>query len=141
MMPIAIHSNLPHIVMQFRTNLDCPHCPLICCAIDLCAALTTGNFHFFALLVKCFPHCLAKVYAPQDYTPIILSRVMQSHQQEAVTTKLEVGIPVSHPLQDYRMGRFILDDSDRSPCLHQYHPWSAFHARYGDDPRPRQQPG
>jgi hypothetical protein len=90
MMIIAIHSNLPHIIMQFETNPDCPHCPLICCAIDLCAALTMGNFHFFALLVKHFLHCLAKVHAPQDYAPIILSGVVQSHQQDAVTTKLEV---------------------------------------------------
>ncbi len=75
MMLTAIHSNLPHIVMQFGTDLDCPNCPSICCAVDLCAALTTGNFHFFASLAKHFLHCLAKVYAPQDYAPIILSGV------------------------------------------------------------------
>jgi hypothetical protein len=96
-MPIAIHSNLPHIVMQFGTNLDCPHCPSICCAVDSCAALTTGNFHVFASLAKRFPHCLAKVYAPQDYAPIILSGVVQSHQQEAVTTDLEAGFQFHIP--------------------------------------------
>jgi hypothetical protein len=97
MMPIAIHSNLPHIILQFGTNLDCPHCPSIHCAVDLCAALTTGNFHFFALLAKRFLHCLAKVFAPQDYAPIILSGVVQSHQQDAVTTKLEVGFQFHIP--------------------------------------------
>jgi hypothetical protein len=90
MMPIAIHSNLPHIVMQFGTELDCPNSPSIHCAVNLCAALLTGNFHFFASLVKRFPHCLAKVYAPQDYAPIILSGVVQSHQDKSVTTELEV---------------------------------------------------
>jgi hypothetical protein len=84
MMPIAIQINLPHIVMQFGTDLDCPHCPSICSAVDLCAALTTGNYHFFASLAKRFLHCLAKVFAPQDYAPIIFSGVVQSHQQEAV---------------------------------------------------------
>jgi hypothetical protein len=33
-MPISIQSNLPHIVLQFGTNSDCPNCPSICCAID-----------------------------------------------------------------------------------------------------------
>ncbi len=97
MMPTAIHSNLPHIVMQFGTDLDCPNCPSICCAVDSYAALTTGNFHFFASLVKHFLHCLAKVYAPQDYAPIILSGVIQSHQHEAVATELEVGFQFHIP--------------------------------------------
>jgi hypothetical protein len=84
MMPISIQSNLPHIVLQFGADLNRPNCPSICCAIDSCAALTTGNFHFFALIAKHFPHCVAKVFAPQDYAPIILSGIVQSHQ-EAVT--------------------------------------------------------
>jgi hypothetical protein len=63
-MPISIQSNLPHITIQFGANLDCPNCPSIRCAIDLCAALTTGNFHFFALVAKRFPHCVAKNVHP-----------------------------------------------------------------------------
>ena len=97
MMPIAIHSNLPHIVMQCGPILDCPHNPSIHCAVDLCAALSTGNFHYFASLVKHFPHCLAKVFAPQNYAPIVLSGVVQSQQQEAVTTKFEVGFQFHLP--------------------------------------------
>ena len=97
MMPIAIHSNLPHIVMQFGPTLDCPNSPSIRCAVDSCAALSTGNFHYFASLAKRFPHCVAKVFAPQDYAPIILSGVFQSHQQEAVTTELEVGFQFHLP--------------------------------------------
>jgi hypothetical protein len=89
-MPISIQSNLPHITLQFRGNLDCPNCPLICCAVNLCAALTTGNFHFLASVVKCFPHCVAKIFTPNDYAPIVLSGIIQSNA-ESVTTKLEVG--------------------------------------------------
>jgi hypothetical protein len=55
-MPISIQSNLPHITIQFGANLDCPNCPSICCAIDSCATLTTGNFHFVAAVAKRFPH-------------------------------------------------------------------------------------
>jgi hypothetical protein len=57
MMLISIHSNLPHIVMQFGTTLDCPNSPFICCAVNSCPALSTGNFHYFASLAKRFPHC------------------------------------------------------------------------------------
>jgi hypothetical protein len=88
--PISIQSNLPHITIQFGANLDCPNCPLICCAVNSCAALTTRNFHFFASVAKCFPHCVAKMYTPDDYAPIMLSGIVQSNE-ESVTTKLEVG--------------------------------------------------
>jgi hypothetical protein len=90
MMPISIQSSLPHIVLQFGADLNRPNCPSICCDIDSCAALTMGNFHFFASIAKRFPHCVAKDFAPQDYAPIILSGIIQSHQ-EAITTQLEVG--------------------------------------------------
>ncbi len=90
-MPISIQSNLPHIVLQFGANLDCPNCPSIRCAVNLCAALTTGNFHFFALVAKRFPHCVAKIYTPKDYAPIVLSGILQSNE-ESVMTKLEVGL-------------------------------------------------
>jgi len=70
LMPIAIHSNLPHIVMQFGTTLDCPNSPSVRCAVDSCAALSTGNFHYFASLAKRFLHCLAKVGAAlQNFPP------------------------------------------------------------------------
>jgi hypothetical protein len=89
-MPISIQSNFPHITLQFGANLDCPNCPSIHCAVDLCAALTTRNFHFFALVAKRFPHCVARMYTPDDYALIVLSGVVQSNQ-ESVTTELEVG--------------------------------------------------
>jgi hypothetical protein len=89
-MHISIQSKLPHITIQFGVDLDCPNCPLIHCTINLCTALTTGNFHFFASVAKCFPHCVAKMYTPDDYAPIVLSGLVQSNE-ESVTTELEVG--------------------------------------------------
>ena len=47
MMPITIQSNLPHIILQFGPDMDMADCPSIRCAVDTCAALSTGNFHFF----------------------------------------------------------------------------------------------
>ncbi len=65
-MPISIQSNLPHITLQFGADLDYPNCPSICCAVNSCSALTTGNFHFFALVAKRFPHCVARMYTSDD---------------------------------------------------------------------------
>jgi hypothetical protein len=90
-MPISIQSNLPHIALQLGIDLDCPNFPTIRCAVDTCAALSTGSFHFFASLAKRFPHCVAKIFAPKDYSPIILSGIVQSSEQATVTTELEVG--------------------------------------------------
>ena len=88
-MPITIQSNLPHIIMKFGETLDSPNCPEIRMAVVSCAALTTGSFHFYAQIVKRFPHCVAKIYAPQDNAVIVLSGIVQKGE-EAVTTELEV---------------------------------------------------
>jgi hypothetical protein len=96
-MPIAIQSNLPHIVMQFGESINCPNCPLIRCAINTCAALTTGSFHFYAAIAKRFPHCVTKFFAPKDYAAIVLSGIVGHRNQAAVTTKLEVGFQFHLP--------------------------------------------
>ena len=90
-MLITIQSNLPHIVIQLGNDLDCPNCPSIRCAVDTCTALSTGSFHFFTAIAKRFPHCVARIFTPNDYSPIILSGIVQSSDQAAVTTNLEVG--------------------------------------------------
>jgi hypothetical protein len=56
MMPITIQSTLPHIILQLGTDLDCPDCHSIRCAVDTCAALSTGSFHFFVAIAKRFLH-------------------------------------------------------------------------------------
>ena len=42
-------------------------------------------------LAKRFPHCVARIFAPKDCAPIILSGIVQPSDQAAVTTDLEVG--------------------------------------------------
>ncbi len=93
--------------MQFGESLDCPNCPSIRCAVDTCAALTTGRIHFYAAIAKCFPHCVAKVFAPKDYAAIVLLGIVGHHNQAAVTTKLEVGFQFHLP---YKM----MDGGDAS---------------------------
>jgi hypothetical protein len=49
-----------------------------------------GNFHFFASVAKRYPHCVSKIYTPEDYAPIVLSGIVSS-DAASVTTELEVG--------------------------------------------------
>jgi hypothetical protein len=89
-LPAPIVSNFPHICLKLGSSLDCPDCPILRCVVDTAAALTTGNFHFVAALAKKYPHCVAKLYAPEDYNPIVLSGIVQ-HGGEPITTDLTVG--------------------------------------------------
>jgi hypothetical protein len=88
-MPIAIQSNLPHIILKLGASLDSPNCPKMCMVVNTCAALTTGSFHFYAQIAKGFPHSVEKIYAPQDYVAIVLSGIVQKGEA-AVTTELGV---------------------------------------------------
>ncbi len=81
--------NFPHIQLQLGSALDDPNCPVVCCVVDTAAALSTGNFHFVAAVAKRYPHCIAKLFVPKDYNPIVLSGIVQ-HEGESVTTKLTV---------------------------------------------------
>ncbi len=65
-LPIEIHSNFPHIILQLGATLGGPDSPSIRAVIDTAAALTTGNLHFFAKIAKAFPHTVAAIYAPKD---------------------------------------------------------------------------
>ena len=48
------------------------------------------KLHFYASVAKRFLHCVAKVFAPKDYAAIVLLGIMQTSEQAAVTTKLEI---------------------------------------------------
>jgi hypothetical protein len=98
MMPIITQSNLPHIALQFGPDLDACNCPSIRCAVDMCTALSTGNFHFFTALAKQYLHCLTKLLAPANYAQIVLSGIVQTNN-EAMTTELEVGFQCHLPYQ------------------------------------------
>ncbi len=51
----------------------------------------TGSFKYFSAIVNLYPHCVMKIYAPQDYASIVLMGIVQTNKLEAVTTDLEVG--------------------------------------------------
>jgi hypothetical protein len=55
-----------------------------------------GNFHFVAALAKRYPHCIAKLYTPEDYNPIVLSGIVQ-RGGESITMDLTVGFQFHLP--------------------------------------------
>jgi hypothetical protein len=62
----------------------------------MAAALTTGNFHFVAAVAKRYPQCVAKIFVPEDYNPIVLSGIVQQGG-ESVTMELTVGFQFHLP--------------------------------------------
>jgi hypothetical protein len=91
-----IMTNFPHIQLKLVTDLDNVSCPEVRAIVDTAAALSTGNFHFISAIAKKFPHCLAKLYVPDDYSPIVLSGIVQ-HFGECITIKLTVGFQFQLP--------------------------------------------
>ncbi len=84
-LPIKIHSDFPHIVIQLGSILGGPNSPSIRAVINTAAALTTGNLHFFAKIAKAFPHMVAAMYALKDYAPITLSRIVEQNGASVTT--------------------------------------------------------
>jgi hypothetical protein len=95
-LPIKIHSDFPHIVIQLGSILGWSNSPSIRAVIDTAAALTTGNLPFFAKIAKAFLHTVAAVYAPKDYAPITLSGIVEQNS-ELVTTTLLVAFKFKLP--------------------------------------------
>jgi hypothetical protein len=95
-LPAPIMSNFSHILLQLGSTLDCPDCPILRCVVDTAAALMMGNFHFVAALAKKYPHCVAKLYVPEDYNPIVLSGIPQ-RGGASVTMELTVGFQFHLP--------------------------------------------
>ena len=95
-LPVAIQSGMPHITLQLGTVLDDNESPCIRCVLDTAAALCTENYHFFAAIAKRYPHCVAKIYLPEDYSPIILSGIVQDNAH-SVTTNLSVAFQFHLP--------------------------------------------
>jgi hypothetical protein len=75
-LPAPIVTNFPHTHIQLGSKLDDTSCPVLCCIVDTAAALTTGNFHFIVAIAKQYPHCVAKIFVPKDYNPIVLSGII-----------------------------------------------------------------
>ncbi len=77
-LPALIVTNFPHIHLQLGAKLN------------TAATLTTGNFNFFAAIARRYPHCIAKIFVPEEYNSIALSGIVQQGG-ESVTTELLVG--------------------------------------------------
>ncbi len=69
---------------------------MVRCVVDTEAALSMGNFHFVTVVAKRYPHCIAKLYVPQDYNPIVLSGIVQQGG-ESITTELTEGFQFHLP--------------------------------------------
>ncbi len=95
-LPVRIQSIMPHIKLQLGTDLNDSSSPSIRCVVDTAAALCTGNYHFFAAIAKQFPQCAAKIFLLEDYSPIILSRIVQDHA-DAITTDLPIAFQFHLP--------------------------------------------
>ncbi len=100
---------MPHITLQLGTDLDCSNCLSIRCVVDTAAALCTGNYHFFSTIAKRYPHCVAKIFLPKDYSPIILSGIVQDDSR-AITTDLAMAFQfhLPYPTKDGRQTSFIV---------------------------------
>jgi hypothetical protein len=61
------------------------------------AALSTANFHFMEAVIRRFPHILKRIYLPEDYAAIVLSRIVNTPDLAPVTTELTVGFEVHLP--------------------------------------------
>jgi hypothetical protein len=88
-LPVLIQAAFPHTTLQLGSALGDENCPAIGCVVDMAAALTNSNLHFFAALAKAYPHTVASIHSPSDYSPIMLSGIVQ-HDSNSVTTKLSV---------------------------------------------------
>jgi hypothetical protein len=95
-LPAPIVSNFPHIRLQLGSSLDNLDCPVVHCVVDTAAALSTGNFHFVVAVAKRYPHCVARLFVPKDYNPIVLSGIVQ-RGGKSVTTKLTGGFQFHLP--------------------------------------------
>ncbi len=93
---VSIQSIMPHIHLQLGTDLNDSSSPSIRYVVDTPAALCTGNYHFFAAIAKRYPQCVAKIFLPEDYSPIILSGIVQNNA-DAITTDLAVAFQFHLP--------------------------------------------
>ena len=86
--PASISCELPHIELQLGSELNGSNTPSVRVVVDTAAGITVGNFYYWAMIAKTFPHCLSKVFAPQDYSPIRLTGIVQ-RGGEGVSTELD----------------------------------------------------
>ncbi len=95
-LPVPIQVAFLHITLQLGSTLGCANCTAIFCIVNTAAALTTGNLHFFAEIAKAYPHTVASINSPTDYSPFTLSGIVQQGGN-SVATNLTVGFQFHLP--------------------------------------------
>ncbi len=96
--PVTIQLIMPHINLQLGNDLSDSSSPILCCVVDTAAAPCTGNYnyYFFAVIAKQYPQCVAKIFLPEDYSPIVLSGIAQDNA-DAIATELLVAFQFHLP--------------------------------------------
>ena len=96
---VAIHSPMPHLIMQTGTSKEEKDCPGLRCMLDTGASLSTANFHYMeaVAVVRQYPQILKAIYLPEDYAAIILSGIVTSSAVAPITTELSVGFEIHLP--------------------------------------------
>ncbi len=84
-LPVMIQSIMPRIQLQLGMDINNSSCLGIRCLVDTAAALCTRNYHFFTAFAKWYPQCVAKIFLPENYSPIILSRIVQDNSTAIIT--------------------------------------------------------
>ena len=95
--PIAVHSPMPHLILQTGTSKEEKDCPGLRCMLDTGASLSTANFHYMEAVVRQYPQILKAMYLPEDYAAIILSGIVTSSTAAPITTELPVGFEIHLP--------------------------------------------
>jgi hypothetical protein len=95
-LPVPNQPALPHITLQLGSAIGCSNCPGIRCVVDTVAAFIMGNLYLFTPFAKEYPHTIASIHSPKDYSPITLSGIVQQGGA-SVTTDLTVGFQFNLP--------------------------------------------
>ena len=103
---MLLSCHLPALPVQFSQRQSCLTFPTSTCSsaqyliaptvIDTAASLSIGNFHVVATVAKQYPRCVAKLFLPKVFNPIVLSGIVQ-RGSESVTTELTVGFQFHLP--------------------------------------------
>lgn len=94
-LPAPVTTSLPHVVLPLGRPED-ENLPGVICLVDTAAGLSTGSLTFLSNIARQYPHIVAKIYAPEDYTPITLSGIV-SKDSVSFTTDLNVGFEFHLP--------------------------------------------
>jgi hypothetical protein len=95
-LPVIFQSIMLHIHLQLGNDLSDLSSPILCCVMDTAAALCTRTYHFFAAIAKQYPQFVAKIFLPEDYSPVVLSGIVQDNA-DTITTELLVAFQFHLP--------------------------------------------